>query len=609
MYRKEVVALFRGVERVISHLPKADIRLSQLMSLEAARKSHEEMKKMFASSEEFATEDTLKMSYKSIPLRQMERLSTGRESFDFLQASSVPRETVETISSSSASTPITEESQDGKKIVPEVSQEETEYVLSAPRADSEVKFRVEEVDPAELDELKQKKRLNLKAEKVPDGAFSRALGFGMLGVGLLGGAVTQAFKSATGLSESNSQLSGVAKYVITEGNADRIFKTLSRMRGAALKIGQIFSYQEDKLIPPILKDALEKAKMEASIMPERQLFQVLRAELGDDWESRFEEFDTNPIAAASIGQVHKAKLKTGQIVAMKIQYPGVSKSIDSDIKNLKLLMKMTRIMPKGLYVDNILKQVRGELKEECDYLLEADKQRRFREYVLQEFDDVYVPAVFDDLTTQNILTSEYMEGVMIDRLYSDKVPQNIKDTVGSNLLRVCLKEIFQWREMQTDPNPGNFFYNFDTNQLILLDFGAGRTYSKEFIQNYFYLIQGSVEDDHKMIQKMATRIGFFTGEESKPLLEVHCGAFADIGLPFRNPGEYDFGAQDVTSRVYEKIPPILKDRLTPPPPEIYSLHRKLSGAYLLAIHLKSKIRARDLYLEIYNNLKPDYSTA
>ena len=172
------------------------------------------------------------------------------------------------------------------------------------------------------------------------------------------------------------------------------------------------SIQDDNLIPKAFKEALERAQRAADIMPDSQVDQMLKQELGVDWMDRFQEFDRKPIAAASIGQVHKAITKKGEVVAVKVQYPGVAESIDSDLQNLKRLVTYLNLLPKTMYIDNILNHTRTELKEECDYILEAEKQMRMKE-LLGNRKGYFVPGIIPELTTKRVLTSEWIDGVLI----------------------------------------------------------------------------------------------------------------------------------------------------------------------------------------------------
>lgn len=143
------------------------------------------------------------------------------------------------------------------------------------------------------------------------------------------------------------------------------------MRGAALKVGQILSASEESVLPPIFRDAMEKARSEADIMPVKQVVRILEKSYGKEWQKNFKEINLFPFAAASIGQVHEAVLADGTRVALKIQYTGVAGSIDSDLDNFKLLIDVLGIFPRGLYLDELIRVTRGELHWECDYTREA----------------------------------------------------------------------------------------------------------------------------------------------------------------------------------------------------------------------------------------------
>ena len=200
----------------------------------------------------------------------------------------------------------------------------------------------------------------MRARTVPSSQFARMIGFGSLAARMAFGVATEAASRAVIGSESSSRS-------ISDANADRLAEALCRMRGAALKLGQMLSLQDDGMLPPALGRALDRVKQSADYMPHKQLQAQLKANLGADWQQQFQEFNEIPIAAASIGQVHQAKLLDGTDVAVKIQYPGVAESIESDLQNLKRLVDMTGLLPPGLYIDQIIKVANAELKEECKY--------------------------------------------------------------------------------------------------------------------------------------------------------------------------------------------------------------------------------------------------
>lgn len=157
-------------------------------------------------------------------------------------------------------------------------------------------------------------------------------------------------------------------------------------------MGQILSIQDETVISPHLAKALERVRKSADFMPTWQVQQVLNEEFGVQWREKFEEFDDRPFAAASIGQVHWGKLKNGQEVAVKIQYPGVAKGIESDIDNLVGIIKVWDMFPKGMFLDNLIRVAKRELAWEVDYVREAECTRKFRE-LLMPYPEYYVPRV------------------------------------------------------------------------------------------------------------------------------------------------------------------------------------------------------------------------
>lgn len=154
-------------------------------------------------------------------------------------------------------------------------------------------------------------------------------------------------------------------------NAERLTQSFRKMRGAALKVGQLLSTQEESVMPPVFKEALEKARSEADIMPKDQVIASLSRNFGADWQKNFKEINLYPFAAASIGQVHEGVLSDGRHVAIKMQYDGVRDSIDSDLDNLKRVADMFSVFPRGLYIDEVIRVTRKELHWECDYDREA----------------------------------------------------------------------------------------------------------------------------------------------------------------------------------------------------------------------------------------------
>ncbi|XP_030934934.1 protein ABC transporter 1, mitochondrial [Quercus lobata] len=458
---------------------------------------------------------------------------------------------------------------------------------------------VKECEPHKEDakmEVVPFKRRKPRERRVPTTPFSRALGFAGLGAGLAWGTVQESAKRLVyGTPPSQDKKSALSPF-LSEKNAERLALALCRMRGAALKIGQMLSIQDESLVPAPILAALDIVRQGADVMPRSQLNQVLDAELGPDWSSKLISFDYEPIAAASIGQVHGAVTKDGMQVAMKIQYPGVANSIDSDIENVRLLLDYTNLIPKGLYLDRAMKVAKEELSRECDYELEAANQKRFRN-LLSGTEGFYVPLVVDNLSRKKVLTTELVSGIPIDKVAL--LDQKTRNYIGEKLLELTLMELFVFRFMQTDPNWSNFLYDEATKLINLIDFGAARDYPKCFVDDYLGMVIACANSDADAVIEMSKRLGFLTGMESDIMLDAHVQAGFIVGLPFAKPGGYDFRSTNITQGVSNLGATMLKHRLTPPPDEVYSLHRKLSGAFLACVKLGAVVPCREVLLKIY----------
>lgn len=449
--------------------------------------------------------------------------------------------------------------------------------------------------------LKQTLADSAKQRKVPSSRWERIVSFGGLAAGLGVGTVAEAARRGLGLAAKNKDGETLDSLFLTPANAKRIVDTLCKVRGAALKIGQILSIQDNSVISPELAAAFERVRQTADFMPVWQVEQVIAKELGQDWRDKLKMFEPQPFAAASIGQVHQAQLPDGRLVAMKIQYPGVAESIDSDINNLVSILKVWNVFPEGLFIDNLVEVAKRELGWEVDYERERECTKKFRD-LLAPYPQFYIPEVIDEFCTKQIFTSELIEGIPVDQCVN--LDMSVREEICRNIMHLCLLELFEFRYMQTDPNWANFFYNPKTKQLILLDFGATRDYKKEFMDKYIEVIKGAADGDRKKVLELSREMGFLTGYESKLMEDAHVDGVLILGEVFsEKSGAFDFGGQDTTRRIQKLVPTIVYHRLCPPPEEIYSLHRKLSGIFLLCAKMQVKIDCRDMFQEVYRNYK------
>lgn len=353
------------------------------------------------------------------------------------------------------------------------------------------------------------------------------------------------------------------------------------------------------MLPEPIAAVLQRVQDRADYMPASQRDQVLVDNLGPNWRDLFESFEEIPMAAASIGQVHGAVLrKDGRRVAVKIQYPGVADSIDSDLNNLSILLTATRLLPKGLFLDKTIANARTELAWECDYEREAQCAERFRDLLKDYSSSFIVPEIIHEASGKQVLTMERMDGIAVTKIKD--FTQEQRDRIGTEILRLCLREIVEFRFMQTDPNWTNFLYNAETNRLELLDFGASREYPADFIETYVDTLIAAARDDRESCRTLSLKLGYLTGYESQAMVDAHIDSIMTLAEPYRDsaPDIYDFRDQTITDRVRSLIPTMLKERLAPPPEETYSLHRKLSGAFLLCAKLESRVPCKEIFSEV-----------
>lgn len=411
----------------------------------------------------------------------------------------------------------------------------------------------------------------------------------------MGGLVT---RLASGmLAEGARQLAAgnrpvARELLLTPANVRRVAEKLSHLRGAAMKLGQLLSMDAGDLMPPELADLLSTLRAGATPMPMLQLASVLEENLGSEWQDQFEQFSFSPIAAASIGQVHRAISKEGQPLAIKIQYPGVSTSINSDVDNVITLLKISRLLPEGVIADDLVEEAKQQLHAEADYQIEAIHLQEYRK-LLADDSRFRVPAFYPQFSSRNLLAMSFEEGVPVEALL--EYPQSERNRCAELLLSLLFRELFEFKRVQTDPNFANFMYDPNTSQLVLLDFGATREYRTELVDAYRGLFAAGLTQDKEGLLAAAIQIGYFNKEITNAQQQAVLQLFELAMEPLRAE-RYDFGVTDLARRLRDQGMQLSLQEgyWHSPPVDALFLHRKLAGMYLLFARLRVSLNCRDI---------------
>ena len=390
----------------------------------------------------------------------------------------------------------------------------------------------------------------------------------------------------------------LSSLLLTPKNISNIADQLASMRGAAMKLGQLISMDAGDFLPEELAVILGRLRDDADPMPKDQLIATLNQSWGEKWQDDLLYFSFAPIAAASIGQVHKVITMDGRMLAVKVQYPGVKKSIDSDVDNVATLIKLTGLVPKSLDINPLLQEAKAQLHQEADYVREADMLNRYR--ALVESTDIQskgskafvIPQTFAPLTTSTVLAMDFIEAQDLDALLNE--PQDVRDAVMTALMTLFFNEIFHFKLLQSDPNLANYQFNPDTKEIVLLDFGATRDVPDAISAQYQALLNSAAANDRAMMQQAAFRIGLIDESHSQTQVDAVINIGMEACEAIRCEGAYDFGQSDLIARLHEKGMALTMEHnfWHTPPVDALFIHRKLGGLFLLAKRLKAKVDMR-----------------
>ena len=401
----------------------------------------------------------------------------------------------------------------------------------------------------------------------------------------------------------------ITKDELHEANAKDVYQALSNLKGSALKMAQMMSMDKN-LLPRAYTDKFAMSQYSAPPLSAPLVMKTFKSYFGQSPTQLFDTFEWEAKNAASIGQVHLAT-KNGKKLAVKIQYPGVAEAIDSDMSLFKNMLKLTRMVPQTREFDQWFDEVREMMHREVNYKIEAATTRRFAAR-LKEDPRYIVPQIIDGYCTDQVLCMTFERGVPINSPVMLSLPQERRNKLGEASLEIAVREIFEWGEMQTDPNFGNYLVRLGNgndilDKIVLLDFGAIRQFDEHLLSVARKLIHaGFNHSSEEMVQAM-TGYEFFDSipQSIKPdMAKVFLLATEAFSSPSNNPDlpagvmdehfAYDWKASQLHSRVMQQASKSMASRyFSVPPKEFMFISRKFIGAYtfMTVIEAKTNVRA------------------
>lgn len=402
-------------------------------------------------------------------------------------------------------------------------------------------------------------------KKIPQSTFSRASRLFWSGARIMSAEVVGRFTN------------GDSKIATRVKQAQELVQTLGQLKGAAMKAGQLISLEFADILPPEVVAVLRQLHDDTQFMPIDQVRYIIARELGIDKRGDLLEISPEPIAAASIGQVHRAVLH-GNPVAIKIQYPGISRSIESDLNALRRLAELSlQIQGNSVDLDPIFDELTTCLKQEADYRKEADHLAQFA--AVLDPNRYIVPHVYKDYSSERVITMSFEEGIKISHWLASQPSVDQRQRFGEKIVDLVIQEVLTLGRVQSDPNFGNFLYRPDDERIVLLDFGATISLPEKVRSDIARLVQAASVGDFAEITHYAEVSGLFDSRESaeaKSLLAAIIGVYGLLldetcqPFRFRNP-LLQAELRQLTIDFVQEV------KHTPPPRDYIFLGRKISG--------------------------------
>ncbi len=366
--------------------------------------------------------------------------------------------------------------------------------------------------------------------------------------------------------------------------------TLGELKGAVMKLGQ-FASQTAEFLPASIAEPLKTLQKQAPPMPYSMVRVQLRLALGREPEEAFAWIDPEPYAAASIGQVHRGRLHDGREVVIKLQYPGIASSCDSDLAQLKRALKAGRLIRVSAEVlDALFEEVRARLHEELDYVQEAAQMQRFRDFFADD-ERIVIPAVVPELSGTEVLTMALETGDELQALGPD-YDRTLRSALSLRLFRFMCRSLFELGLIHADPNPGNFAYRPD-GRLVIYDFGCIKAVAPETVAAYRRLIRAALAHDWAGVDAALHELG--ARVPGSPAIEdaFYAEWKAVLLAPLEQDEPFDFASSRIHRRVMAKSPEMLQrlHQFQPPARTLY-LDRMIGGHYWTLVHLAGEVDLR-----------------
>jgi predicted unusual protein kinase regulating ubiquinone biosynthesis (AarF/ABC1/UbiB family) len=400
------------------------------------------------------------------------------------------------------------------------------------------------------------------------------------------------------------------KSLLTD-SALHLSKELGELKGSLMKAGQMISMYGELFLPKEANEFLKTLQSQSPPIEFSIIEKIIKEDLGAKADGLL--IDENPIGSASLGQVHRARIKDSPktTLALKVQYPGVEAAIKSDLKSLRTLLSMLKLLPSDFQTNVLFEEIETMLRQELDYPLEREQTRLYGSQ-LQEDQRYIVPRIFDEWSGKKVIASSFEMGVSADHPMVQSLPQDRRNQLAESFLDLYFRELFQWGLVQTDPHLGNYKVllresnPLKTDQLVLLDFGAVRKYPEEFLKPYRKMVKAAIERNLPLLEEASLELQFIQADDPPALKKYFVDfcfmtvePFLPAGIsqsPFMSPdGVYDWKNSDLPKRLTQIGLNIIKEfPLRTPPREIVFLDRKTGGVFIFMSVLGAKIRGSEV---------------